>query len=208
MMSDSHRRSRFATVRIIASFNNTSVDGSVLGRSKGTSYEITDQFFRFYYRMLYPYGEPGDDSERGRLLDRVMAMLPDYNGRSFETVCRQFVRFRLGYRKVGYWRGSDPETRIEENVDIVAIDTYSDDRPTLVAECKCQNRKVGWTVYNDLIRKGRLIHAAKKEFALFSCSGFEDELLANVPEGCSLYTLDDLFPDGSGHRCARPPYLI
>ncbi len=146
---------------------------------KTTGYVINDNLIKFCYKFLHPYDTPITDSERDIALNRIMAGLPSYVGEIFERMCREYVRYTMGYDVVDSWWGTDKTTKTLEKIDIVAIKSDNPDT-ILFGECKCKNKKTDSSVVADLIRKSKLIKAENKKYVIFSCYGFDN----NMDENC------------------------
>lgn len=140
--------------------------GEVGGRRTG--YVIADNLFRFCHRFLIPYARPMTDDESDLAMKRIMAGLPSYIGTVFEDVCREYVRFTMGYDNVGTWWGTDASTHVVEEIDIVA--KRSDRKGDLLfAECECRRSPVGADVSEKLRARSMLVPAAGRSYILFSC---------------------------------------
>lgn len=136
--------------------------------------------------------------ERG-VVDGTMAWLgksfATYADRPFEEICRNHMlsHANLPITEIGSWWGSDPRTKREEEIDIVAKTIDGD---LIFGECKFTNEKVGTREYDDLVRKSKNVGGDKKRYYwLFSKSGFTADLLAAAKnnEAMRLVNLRDLF---------------
>ncbi|MBQ8373856.1 MAG: hypothetical protein IJX35_06085 [Candidatus Methanomethylophilaceae archaeon] len=82
----------------------------------------------------------------------------------------------------------------DADIDVVAIIRRGNDRINLFGECKYTNAPMGFGTFNTL--KGRvesLKGSYNSRFALFSVSGFTDELVEYATEnGVLLFDLDVL----------------
>ena len=148
--------------------------------SKRSIYKLNDHMFRFWYRFVFPnlsaitvgLGEMVYDNE-------VAPELNAYMGFIFEEICKQWLfeqakrdalPFFIG--NLGRWRGTNPATRSQEEIDIMAA--RKDD--ALFAECKWTNSDVGMDVCHDLKRKSEMFHYANKHLCIFAKTGFTNEL--------------------------------
>ncbi len=162
---------------------------------KKTIWYVKDGLFQFYFKHVHPYRVL---IERG-VVDGTMAWLgksfSTYAGRPFEEICRNHVlsHANLPITEIGSWWGSDPRTKREEEIDIVAKTIDGD---LIFGECKFTNEKVGTREYDDLVRKSKNVGGDKKRYYwLFSKSGFTADLLAAAKdnEAMRLVNLRDLF---------------
>ena len=164
-------------------------------------YVITDQFFTFWFRFVYPNRS---DLERGNptpVARSVEAGLDEHTSRAFEDVCRQAVRhpaFPVPTSRVGtWWYG-------EDEVDVVGIDDGEDG--LVLGECKWTTAPVGRGLLADLEAKAEAVRwrgsDRTEQFVLFSKNGFTDALCeeASTRTDVSLYDLRaiaDLFDVGT-----------
>lgn len=149
-------------------------------KSKRGRYTITDPFFRFWFRYVFPNQ---GDLEVGHLEPVQLQLRDDFNrylSLAFEDCCRQFLwdlaqRGELPFRlqKIGGWWVKDAE------IDIVAL--HEERREIVFAECKWSRRKVGTNILEDLQKKARRVpwqsHDRQEYFVLFSREGFTDNLI-------------------------------
>jgi len=83
--------------------------------------------------------------------------------------------------------------RINEEIDLVAVN--DDEKKILFGEAKWSKKPVGIDIYDNLMRKSRLVDWNKEEraeyFCLFSKSGFTDNLLKRAKkEKIALFQMD------------------
>lgn len=167
------------------------------GRSK-TIYRIKDPFFRFWYRYV-PRSMSAIQARRLGLVTRmIMDDLPRFMGPVFEDISGQWMWGR-GYDRLpfpvlqaGRWWGSDPKTRQQEEIDIVA--TGEDPARAILCECKWRSDPVGETEYRTLQRRGQLLPYPDKHYILFSRTGFTDNLrrIADADATVQLVSFDDM----------------
>lgn len=143
--------------------------------SRKTIYSIEDNMFRFWYRFV-----PANISiiSRGAVdlaYRRIAPELPSYLGSVFEEICKQYLWKLLleggcavDFSDLGRWWGTDPKTRIQEEIDIMGADKDA----ALFAECKWTNERVDLGVLETLIERSDLFHYDEKHFYLFAKTGF------------------------------------
>jgi AAA+ ATPase superfamily predicted ATPase len=156
-------------------------------KTKKAIYQISDNFFRFWFRFVYPNRSDVEGGEVDRALTKIRAEFNPYVGRIFEQVCREFMvelNHRAGlpflFTKIGNWWGHFREDGVRKEIEIDIVALNEDTRDILFAECKWQNKKVGITTYHNLMEKSTRVEwhndKRKEYFALFSKAGFTPEL--------------------------------
>jgi uncharacterized protein len=128
-------------------------------RSRGDKWVLTDPFFAFWFRFVFPFS---DDLENGlRATDlfdaEVRPALNECVAPVFEDWCRRWTRSNLGAAatSVGRWWGRALDAfrstgqRTSEEIDIVGIGRSS---VTVVGEAKWQNKQMTADVLTDLDR--------------------------------------------------------
>ena len=144
--------------------------------SRKAIYSIEDNLFRFWYRFV-----PENTSIIARgaadlAYRRIEPFLPDYMGRVFEEICRQYLwklllagKCPVEFSSLGRWWGNDPAERSQAEIDILA---EQDKTTALFGECKWTNEKIGLSVLETLVKRSGLFPYQKKHFYLFAKSGF------------------------------------
>lgn len=150
-------------------------------RTRRSLYRLQDAFVRFWFRSVLPNRtalEAGDAELVWRR--KIEPNLPQLVSVAFEDACIEHLRelnrageLPMEYDRIGpWWHGS-------HEVDAVAV---ADDGPLLLAECKWSTKPVGVDVLEKLVAKAPAVQqdaeraARNVDFALFSRSGFTDEL--------------------------------
>lgn len=166
--------------------------------SRKSIYAIDDNMFRFWYRFV---PENYSIIARGAAdiaYKRMEPHLPDYMGKVFEEICRQYLwklmlegQSPVEFGELGRWWGTNPFTRSQEEIDIMG---EQDKNTALFAECKWANEKVDAGVLETLIKRGQLFHYEKTYLALFAKRGFTKgcEDMANKMGNVMLVTYDDI----------------
>ncbi len=165
-------------------------------KSRRGIYEISDNFFDFWFRFLSPHLSDVEKGYDEFVDDHVMPGLDRYVGRKFENVCIEFLREisklegKIRFTKIGKWWYK------EEEIDVVALNER--DKHIYFGECKWSNNKVGTSLLQDLKEKAKnvrwLSDDRTEEYILFSKSSFTSGLIkeANKDENISLYDLNDM----------------
>ena len=95
-------------------------------------------------------------------------------------------------REIGSWWGTDPRTRTQEEIDIVAPGI---DGEPLVGECTWRNEEVDVNVLDRLVERSEIFTAASKQLYLFAKAGFTDTCRAHAKRmgNVQLVELEKLF---------------
>jgi AAA+ ATPase superfamily predicted ATPase len=162
-------------------------------KSKRGLYRIRDPFVSFWCRFVLPY-QSLIQAGRGEMVweEHIAPYLDTHLGLVFEEVCRLRVLHggtalgNLVPRRVGRWWSGDAE------VDLLAELSVDETRAVLAGECKWWKTPVGRNVLDDLRRRVGSLPTqwqSPTHLALFSASGFTDELLG-AAEGERLLLID------------------
>ena len=168
------------------------------GSGRGGIYCIKDNMYRFWHRFVPSTVTLIENGYEHIYEKRVKPFIPEYMGRIFEPICRQYlirlnVRDRLPFLfdTAGRWWGGSPITKKEAEIDIIAASKGC----MIVCECKWQNEAAGQRVYRDLKEKAAIFPDREVYYYIFSKSGFTESLAeeAKKDERLTLVCLDGLF---------------
>ena len=146
-------------------------------KSRKGIYRIKDNYFKFYFRFIFPNLEYIEIGETDFLLEKIKENFNSYLGQIFESVLLEIFRTRrdlLPFKptKIGKWWGK------EQEIDIIAIDEKYD--KILFVEVKYTSKKAGNDLYIDLIEKAKTVKwrnkTRKEYYMLVSKVGFERNL--------------------------------
>jgi len=175
---------------------------------KKTLYALLDTMFVFWYRYVSgnEYAIQSFDSESLYTYD-IEPDLSNFMGKIFETMCIDYISilnscensdnktcslpFKI--RQIGRWWGSNPKTRLEEEIDIIGI---NDKISSIVfCECKYRNDLTDIHVLNKLMERSQRWNYNHKYYILFSKSGFTKGLLASAEKtkNVQLISLKDMY---------------
>lgn len=144
--------------------------------SRKSVYSIEDNMFRFWYRFI-----PENNSIIARgaadlAYERIVPFLPDYMGKVFEEICKQYLwkllfsgKCPVDFSTLGRWWGNDPVAKSQVEIDILA---EQDKNTALFGECKWTNEKVDLGVLETLVKRSKLFSYEKVHYYLFAKSGF------------------------------------
>lgn len=144
--------------------------------SRKSVYSIEDNMFRFWYRFI-----PENNSIIARgaadlAYERIVPFLPDYMGKVFEEICKQYLwklllsgKCPVNFSTLGRWWGNDPVAKSQVEIDILA---EQDKNTALFGECKWTNEKVDLGVLETLVKRSKLFLYKNVHYYLFAKSDF------------------------------------
>jgi len=158
---------------------------------KRSSYRLSDPFFRFWFRFVFPNRsllERGRVEEVLRIVERD---LDSFMGLAFEDCCREWAGRYAGdalphSEQLGSWWSRDGQSEL----DVVGA---SRGRYDLLASCKWSKSTPASALAQLLRQRQALPKARSAKLAIFA-RGFSAELKQRAPEeDVSLIDLDTLF---------------
>ncbi|SFK67659.1 hypothetical protein SAMN04487950_0532 [Halogranum rubrum] len=164
-------------------------------KSKRSLYHVADNFLSFWFRFIEPNRSSIEQAPKLVFEDVIRPSFTHHVARVFERICIEAVwegirtdRFDGRYSQVGrWWYG-------EEEIDIVGLNP--NDNRLLLAECKWTTDPVGTALAENLLEKAHSVRwrtgDRHQEFALFSKSGFTDELHEQFGDEWHLFGLSEL----------------
>jgi AAA+ ATPase superfamily predicted ATPase len=167
-------------------------------KSKKGLYRITDNFFRFWFRFVFPRR---GELEMGRIeavLAAIRQGLSPYLGEIYEQAAAETLKNHMDrffpFSAVGRWWDRS------EEIDLVAVNSELDS--ILFAEVKWTEKPVGIDIYESLRRKsGQVVWGTEHRrefFCLFSKSGFTKAMMNCAGEdGVVLFKEDIVLDTGS-----------
>ena len=150
----------------------------MMSAPKRPIYRISDNMVAFHYEVLRRHesmlsGQSIDCDKKYALMANDIST---FMGRRFEDLCGQYIDAEYSVKERGRWW--DRAGAEDADIDVVAY-IYDDDLRvnTLLAECKFRKQKTGFSALNDLTgRVSKIGGAMNEHYALFSASGFEENL--------------------------------
>ncbi len=158
-------------------------------KSRKALYKINDNFLKFYFRFILPNRSLIEEGKINNVLRKIKDNIVFPISFNFEDICKEWLfsnwnKFEI--IKIGRWWDNNQE------IDLVAFDEYN--KHILFSECKWSNKKVGINILKSLIEKSKyltyLFENSNKYYALFSKSGFTDNLLEHVVKTKNIYLYD------------------
>lgn len=169
-------------------------DHPMVGAGKRIRYRIDDPMVDFFFSVTEPTAVLATSgTESNPIID---SMVSTFLGKRFESFCAEFMMRNYRCAEVGKWWGPvfvDGE-REDTDIDLVATVYDGVHKVDVLGECKFKNRLTGFTVLNTLKTRAEATHSQfGKRLALFSVSGFEDDLIDYAEaNGIMLFDLDVL----------------
>lgn len=165
-------------------------------KSKKGLYRITDEFFLFWFRFVFPRRAELEMGRTKEVFTLIARDLPHYLGLTYEKVAIETLRENMDrffpFSAIGRWWDRN------EEIDIVALNRDTDS--ILFGEVKWSEKRVGTDIYEELREKaGKVSWGSGKRkifLCLFSKKGFTDAMhkLARK-EGVALFQEDRLILD-------------
>jgi AAA+ ATPase superfamily predicted ATPase len=154
--------------------------------TKKSIYLIKDNFFKFWFRFIYPNYSELELGNTDFVLSKIEAELDRFTGPPFEEITRQFLialnhqkKLPFTFGKIGkQWgkfRGEAGRNTYE--IDLAALNENT--KEILFCECKWQKQPVGAEVLEGLVEKAKLVDWYREErkeyFAVMAREGFTEE---------------------------------
>ena len=186
-LNDIHQKTQIDKAKITTYISNL-IDIHVVEREMSISdkikesaniqrglYRISDNFFRFWYRYVYPNKSEIESGFDDCLFENTIE--PDLNeffGLGFEHIAEQYLwhqnkagKLPIRFKKCGRFWAKGCE------IDIIAINKSE----IIIGECKWKNKPQGTEVYEALFAKSeRFNNYQCKYYFIFSKSGFMQNL--------------------------------
>ncbi|MGE3063420.1 MAG: ATP-binding protein [bacterium] len=161
-------------------------------KSRKALYELSDNFLKFYFRFILPNRSAIEEQRTKHILTKIRAEMPLIASVGFETACKEWLDsnwLEFPLSKIGGWWDKN------EEIDLIGFDNEM--KNAVFCECKWSNKKVGTDILDEIKRKSELLmlnDKVKKHYALFSKSGFTDNLISHKKKfkNIHLFSLKDL----------------
>lgn len=173
--------------------------GDPSGSKKG-NYEITDHFYRFWYRFVFSNKSYYSMLGIEKAADEIMGEISDYMGPVFEDICRQYLirRAKAGTIPftpyvIGRWWGNNPVIKAQDDVDLLALDRKGE--RGIFVECKFRNRPMAMEEYDDLVTATEAFPGVREKRLMFiSKGGFTETVRMRAEdEGAELVEVERLY---------------
>jgi len=164
----------------------------LFGKKRMKRYRIKDNFFKFWYKFVYPYREQISLGNTSSIEKRIEKEFDTYCGKIFEDIIKEFFIFMNGkkiknkkieFTECGKWWEDG------EDIDLVLKERSK----TVFIETRFRKEKVGSKCFEELKEKSKKTSATGRfEYILVSKSGFEQELIDRKIPNLTLLNLEDL----------------
>ena len=160
-------------------------------KSRKGIYRIKDNYFRFYFRFIFPYMEYIEMGEEDFVLREIKTNFQRYSGLVFEYVVTDLIKenrnlIQMQFTRIGSWWSAG------EEIDIVAINENTGE--ILFGEVKYTNKKVGVKTLNALREKAKNVKWGTdnrlEHYLVISKSGFEKDIMDKDVTLIDLNTLE------------------
>lgn len=113
--------------------------------SKVTSYEISDQFLRFWFRFVWPYQSLVERGQLSLLRQNMGQHYEQFTGRTLEQYFQTQAMETGQYTLVGNWR----DRKGENEIDMIALNEFN--HTGVVAEIKRNPRKISLATLQEKV---------------------------------------------------------
>ena len=140
-------------------------------------------FIRFWYRYIYPNEKLIYTNDIDTLISLILDDLENFVSLTFEELSMELLKERFKkIKSIGsYW-----DQKVELDI-LVELENGN----KIVGECKWKNSKICKKTLTSLQKKCAIAKIEANYFALFSKSGFSNELLKNKDPNILLFDLED-----------------
>ncbi|MEW6455144.1 MAG: ATP-binding protein [Acidobacteriota bacterium] len=162
-------------------------------KSKKGLYRITEEFFQFWFKFIFPRRAELEMGKIDNVLKSIREGVPQhlslvYEKVAIETIQRYSESFH--FTSIGKWWNKYTE------IDIIGIN--KDLNLILFGEVKWSKKPVGLDIYENLKNKAKKVKWGDKNrkelFCLFSKKGFSDTMIKRAKgEGVMLFIGDQLY---------------
>ncbi len=159
-------------------------------KSRKGIYRIKDNYFKFYFRFIFPYMEYIEMGEEDFVLKEIKTNFQRYSGLVFECIVTDLIKenrniIPMQFTRMGSWWSAG------EEIDIVAINENTQE--ILFGEVKYTNKLVGVKTLNALREKAKNVKWGTdnrlEHYLVISKSGFEKDIM---DQDVTLVDLDTL----------------
>jgi len=145
-------------------------------KSRKGLYQISDNFFRFWFQYVFPYKSDLEIGRFNEVFRKIKESFQILEATVYEKVCRETIWdlsdkiFR--FERVGRWWEKERE------IDIVGLNQET--KEIIFGEAKWSQKPVGINIFLDLKKKAKSVQwhrgRRKEYYILFSKSGFTKDM--------------------------------
>ena len=147
-----------------------------LGQRKRGIYVISDPFFNFWFRFVYPNVSDLEIGLIDKVFSRISNELNDYYGIMFERLILELIKtktieFPFNFDWVGKWWYKDKE------IDIIALNSKTNE--VVFVECKWQENVDAEKILNELKEKSKFVkwrNEKRKEYYAIFAKSFKEKI--------------------------------
>ena len=157
----------------------------VLGKEKLGRYCVRDNFFKFWYKFIFPNQTPLNLGNTKIVSDLIKQDLNSYIGRVFEDIVKELLvlyntkeikGLKLNFENIGSWWD-----RNSNEIDILAYNLK--EKNFLLGEVKWTNKLLDIDVIVELERKSKYInYGGTYKFIFVSKNGFTEKALKKMQD--------------------------
>ena len=158
-------------------------------RTKNTRYAVRDNFFRFWFRYVFPEKTGIEMGLTDEVMTGIKSDMDNYVARVFEDIAAELLWGTGSYSRIGrWWHG-------ENEIDVVALNERKGE--ILFGEVKWRKRLTGWNVVEELMEKKKLVkwnsEKRKEKLLMVSRAGFTKKCLERMDdEGIMHWDINDI----------------
>jgi hypothetical protein len=172
----------------------------ILGKERLGRYKIKDNFFRFWYRFIFPNETAINLGNTRLVFNLIKENINSYIGRIFEDIVKELLilyntkeikGLKINFENIGSWWD-----RNNNEIDILAYNLKEKD--FLIGEVKWTDEKVDSEVVESLYKKSKFINkGGNYHFIFVSKNGFTSNALKKMESLKAIYLdlkdVEDLF---------------
>ena len=159
------------------------VNNPVLGKTKMGKHAITDNFFRFWHRFIFPNQSALNLDNTKQVEQQIKENIEAFVGKAFEGVVKElFIAYQnrkiqghnISFDQLGPWWD-----RSGNEIDIIALN--SKDKTLIACEVKWSKEKTDISILNTLLNRTKLLNFSGRIVpTIVSRSGFTPECLKEL----------------------------
>ena len=157
----------------------------LLGKERLGRYCIKDNFFRFWYKFIYPHQTALNLGNEKYVLQIIENELNSYIGHIFEDIIKELLILYLNqkikgveinFTDIGGWWD-----RNSHEIDVVAYNQK--ERKILLGEVKWTNQPMDIDIFEQLLEKAKFLNfSGEYQYLLVCKNGFTPRCLAKIQE--------------------------
>ncbi len=145
--------------------------------------QFTKGFYRFWFNFIVPYKDDIKKQKYINIVQNIENEMNKYISLSFEKLSNDLLIYDLGKQNIvesgSYW---------DKHVELDILMRLKN-KTVIVGEVKYKNQKVSKNTLNKLKKKSIKANINANYYALFSKSGFSNELINNRDKNVLLYDI-------------------